>query len=173
MATNTKNTPATMRAVKQERVHVLIPANAGGSRCGTLTAIDEVNHKCRVEIDGEPFDFPMGNVQRKGAGLGPAAHSVGPWAMEAGREYVIRAGNGQIVFLIGDDRRAIPMGPDGMLICAAPELLASLADLADQYDRLFAAWQTETKGKPFGWGKLGTRNARETIAKATGAAFHP
>lgn len=36
--------------------------------------------------------------------------------------------NGQTVFLIGDNRRLIPMGPDTLLIAAAPELLDALRD---------------------------------------------
>lgn len=50
-----------------------------------------------------------------------AAHTPGPWSFEAGSEYTVRGSNKQIVFLIGDNRRAIPMGPDALLICAAPD----------------------------------------------------
>lgn len=44
-------------------------------------------------------------------------------------------------------------------------LLGTLEDLADQYDRLFAAWSERTNGEAFGWGKLGTHHARQLIAK--------
>lgn len=59
----------------------------------------------------------------------------------------------------------------GEALAEHDETAKTLADLADQYDRLFEAFQAETGGKPFGWGKLGTKCARDLLAKlASGPA---
>lgn len=67
-----------------------------------------------------------------------AGHTPGPWTIEAGEEYAVRGANKQIVFLIGDNRRAIPMGQDGRLIAAAPELLGALQQLEWAHSHLLA-----------------------------------
>ena len=89
-------------------------------------------------------------------------HTPGPWKLSLGSEYVIDGGNGQNVFLIGNDRRAIPSADDARLILAAPDLLDALqAALArveianNEGDPILLAWVSD---------------ARAAIAKATGGA---
>ena len=50
-----------------------------------------------------------------------------------------------------------------VLLAEAPELLALLVELTDNYEALLAE-----HGKPFRWGKLPAIKAREAIARATG-----
>ena len=89
-------------------------------------------------------------------------HTPGPWKLSLGSEYVIDGGNGQNVFLIGNDRRAIPSPDDARLILAAPDLLACLSEL-----------QLAVTMRPMGQTGLSARErsaldkAREAIAKAT------
>lgn len=116
----------TMRTVKHEKVHVLFSPEQGGPRQGTLWAVDEVNHKCRVDIDGVRHVLPLGNVQRQttrtaGTDTWYAAQTKsGHWAV------FTLSGS----YNIGDS--TAPHGEAGAkrnatLAATAPELLAALA----------------------------------------------
>ena len=85
-------------------------------------------------------------------------HTPGPWKLSLGSEYIIDGANGQNVFLIGNDRRAIPSIEDRRLILAAPDLLACLIDAVRALE--FAAPIIEAPEKC---------SYRETIAKSHAA----
>lgn len=95
-----------------------------------------------------------------------AKHTPGPWKLSLGSEYVINGGNGQNVFLIGNDRRAIPSTDDARLILAAPDLLACLIDAVQSLE--FAAPIIEAPEKSAYRETIA--QARAAIAKATGGA---
>lgn len=96
-------------------------------------------------------------------------HTPGPWTghIIPGPEFVITGGNGQTVFLIGDNRRLLPMQTDARLIAAAPDLLAALKSLVDQSEKAVAEC---LRHHPEGWdwGTLPVEAARKAIAKAEG-----
>lgn len=69
------------------------------------------------------------NTNETAAPVDGVAHTPGPWRVEAGAEFKIVGSNGQLVLLIGDNRRLIPTIEDRPLLIAAPELLEALQDM--------------------------------------------
>ena len=65
-------------------------------------------------------------------------HTPGPWHVDTSNgEYAMATNMGEHVFLIGDERRLIPMPEDARLIASAPVLLAE----RDTLKELLAATQ--------------------------------
>lgn len=68
----------------------------------------------------------------------------------------------------GHEPSSDEMAANARLIASAPDLLAALEGLADDYAKLFEAYQKSTGEKAFGWGMFPVEIAKEAIAKARG-----
>jgi hypothetical protein len=106
----------------------------------------------------------MKNEIKAEAAPATGQHTPGPWHVDTSNgEYAMVTNMGEHVFLIGDERRLIPMPEDARLIASAPALLEALKLSIATIERL------EVK-HPGGFSSVGgtLQVARAAIAMAGG-----